>query len=77
MRRWFTGVFLNIFSILLWFILLALRWDYVVNVMYPGDALGEPIWVHDPFGFWFISIACGLFALGGVALIINARWPKN
>ena len=77
MRRWFTGVFLNIFSFILWFILLAFRWDYVVNVMYPGDALGEPIWFHDPFGFWSISIACGLLALGGVALIINARLPKN
>ena len=77
MRRWFTGVLLNIFSILLWFILLALRWDYVVNVMYPGDALGEPIWVHDPSGFWSISLVCGLLALGGVALIIRTRLLKN
>ena len=73
MKKLLTGMGLTSGSILLWIVLLGLRWDYVVNVMFPGEALGEPIWVHDPLGFWVISIPCGIMFLIGFYLILTVE----
>ncbi|MHA1908963.1 MAG: hypothetical protein ACW98Y_16795 [Candidatus Thorarchaeota archaeon] len=73
MRRFLGGVIFAILTFILWMFLLAIRFDYVVHVMYPGEALGEPIWFHDPFGFWIISIACCVFTFAGIFLILTVR----
>ena len=71
MRRFLGGIVFTILIFILWMLLLAIRWDYVVHVIYPGEALGEPIWFHDPFGFMSISIVCSLIAFTGTYLIFT------
>jgi hypothetical protein len=76
-RKCASGVFLNLSAIVLWMLLLAIRWNYFMLVMHPGEALGEPIWYHDPFGFWTISFACTVVAFAGLWLIFSSRLTKN
>jgi len=65
------GVLLVIFGILTWFLLGAWRWDYIVHVLYPGEALGEGIWAYDPGFFIINSFACGLITLIGLLMIFS------
>ncbi len=57
-------------GIVAWFLLNAWRWDYIVHVLYPGEGLGEPIWVYDPGFFILNSFVCGLITLIGLLIIL-------
>lgn len=65
------GLLLAIFGIITWFILLALRWDYMVNVLKPEEPMGEAIWAYDPGAFIIISFFCGVLTLIGLLMIFS------
>lgn len=69
MKQSHIGLFLMISSFVVWNIATSILFDYIVNVLHPEQAFGEPIWVIDPVGFMIISIPTGLvFLLGALAV---------
>ncbi len=55
-------------SFVAWFLANSLLFHYIVNVLHPDQAFGEPIWMIDPIGFMIISVPTGLvFLLGAIA----------
>ena len=51
-----------------WSLASSLLFLYIVSVLHPDQAFGEPIWVIDPIGFMIISVPTGLvFFLGVIA----------
>ena len=51
-----------------WSLASSLLFLYIVRVLHPDQAFGEPIWVIDPIGFMIISVPTGLvFFLGVIA----------
>ncbi|TFG33478.1 hypothetical protein EU528_00620 [Candidatus Thorarchaeota archaeon] len=56
-------------SFLVWFLAISLLFDYIVNVLHPDQAFGEPIWVIAPIGFFLISIPTGLVFFAGFVAI--------
>jgi len=71
------GVVLIISSVLIWTFATAILFDYIVNVLHPDQAFGEPIWVIDPVGFFLISIPTGLMFLLGVVAIFWEQSSKE
>ena len=69
--RKIIGFIIVIFSVFAWFILLALRWDYMIRVLQPAEPMGEAIWAYDPGAFIVISFFCGVLALIGLLLIFS------
>lgn len=64
-------------SFVVWNLATSLLFDYIVNVLHPDQAFGEPIWVIDPIGFMIISVPTGLvFFLGSVAVFEDLN-PKE
>lgn len=54
-----------------WTIATSMLFDYIVNVLHPGQAFGEPIWVIDPIGFMIISIPTGVVFFMGVLAVFG------
>ena len=77
MKRWHQGLVLMIISFAIWSLSLSLLFDYIVNVLYPSQGFGEPIWVIDPIGFWMISIPTGLVFLMGLLSVLSDTMKKN
>ena len=51
--------------------------DNIVNVLYPGEPFGEPIWVIDPVGFFIISVPLGIVFLLGTVAVFQDLNPKE
>ncbi len=71
MKQLLIGLVLIVSSVLVWFFANALLFDYIVNVLHPDQAFGEPIWVIDPVGFMIISIPTGLVFFVGLVVILR------
>ena len=55
-------------SFMIWSLANSLLFHYIVRVLHPDQAFGEPIRVIDPIGFMIISVPTGLvFLLGLIA----------
>ena len=76
MKQAIIGLVLIINSVLVWLFANALLFDYIVNVLHPDQAFGEPIWVIDPVGFMMISIPTGLLLFVGLLAIFGDLLPK-
>ena len=66
-----------IISFAIWNLSTSLLFNYIVNVLYPGQGFGEPIWVIDPIGFWMISIPTGLVFLIGLLTVFRNILQKE
>ena len=71
MKQAIIGLVLMISSFLVWFIAIAILFDYNVNVLHPDHSSGEPIWNIDRVGFMIISIPTGLVFLVGLVVILR------
>jgi len=71
LKQLLIGLVLIVSSVLVWFFANALLFDYIVNVLHPDQAFGEPIWVIDPVGFMIISIPTGLVFFVGLVVILR------
>jgi len=72
MKKLLIAIITMIASVMLWFILIQLRWETYVVVTFP-EPRGEAIWSYDPLGFWAISILCGSIFLVGLCLVFWYR----
>ena len=77
MKRWRQGLVLMIISFAIWSLSISLLFNYIVNVLYPNQGFGEPIWVIDPIGFWMISIPTGLVFLIGLLNVFGDTLRKK
>ena len=64
-------------SFVIWNIATSMLFDYIVNVLHPDQAFGEPIWVIDPAGFWIISIPTGFVFLVGLLAVYRGLLQKE
>jgi hypothetical protein len=64
-------------SFLIWLIAIDLLFDYIVNVLHPDQAFGEPIWVIDPKGFILISLPTGSMFIAGLLVIFGSILPEE
>ena len=77
MKQLLIGLVLIVSSVLVWFFANALLFDYIVNVLHPDQAFGEPIWVINPVGFMIISIPTGLVFFVGLVVILRDILSKT
>ena len=76
LKQSIIGLVLIVSSVLVWLFANILLFDYIVNVLHPDQAFGEPIWVIDPVGFLLISIPTGLVFLVGLLAIFGEMSSK-
>ena len=77
-----TGPFLLLLGIFgggpFWFILVGLRFDYLVNEVYNGGGPGEAIWSMDPIFTAAAAIPGFFLVLFGILLSYRQYWvTKN
>ena len=77
MRQAHIGLLLMIGSAITWFMANAALFDYIVNVLHPELAFGEPIWVIDPLGFMIISVPTAIVFLIGLLAVFNDLLPRE
>jgi len=65
MQRKLIGILAMFAGVIVWFILILIRWETYVVVTFP-EPRGEAIWAYDPLGFGAISLLCGLLFLYGL-----------
>ena len=58
-------------------IAIAVLFDYIVNVLHPDLAFGEPIWVIDPLGFMVISVPAGFVFFVGLLAVFGDMLPRE
>ncbi len=64
-------------SAIVWFVANAVLFDYIVNVLHPDLAFGEPIWVIDPLGFIIISVPTGIVFFLGLLAVFDDILPRE
>ena len=65
-------------SFMIWSLANSLLFHYIVSVLHPDQAFGEPIWVIDPTGFMIISVPTGLvFFLGAIVFFSGCVTRNN
>jgi len=64
-------------SFIAWALATSFLFDYIVRVLYPDQAFGEPIWVIDPVGFMIISFPTGIAFLIGALAVFGDALPKE
>lgn len=77
MRQARVGLLLMIGSAIVWFVANAVLFDYIVNVLHPELAFGEPIWVIDPLGFMVISVPTGIVFFLGLLAVFGDMLPRE
>ncbi len=77
MKQSVIGLILMVSSFLIWLIAIDLLFYYIVNVLHPDQAFGEPIWVIDPIGFFLISIPTGIMFFVGLLVIFGSVLPEE
>ncbi|MFW9803608.1 MAG: hypothetical protein ACFFFC_13185 [Candidatus Thorarchaeota archaeon] len=76
MKQSHLGLFAIIASLFTWFILIGLRFDYLVNEVYQRDP-GEPLWVLDGLFFLIVTVSAGFIALLGLLAIVGEKFQKQ
>jgi len=76
MKKRFLGIALMVGSFVIWAFATEWLFDYNVNVLYPEEAFGEPIWVIDPYGFMYVSVPTGLVFIFGLFLVCASFCPE-
>jgi hypothetical protein len=64
-------------SYLIWHVSTALLFHYIVNVLHPDEAFGEPIWVIDPLGFLLISAPLAIAFFVGFLAVFGSFMPDT
>ncbi len=64
-------------SFIAWSLAISFLFDYIVRVLHPNQAFGEPIWVIDPVGFMIISVPTGIVFLLGAIAVFGDIIPKE
>ena len=77
MKQSYIGLCIIFSSVITWFILTGMLFDYITKVLHPDQAFGEPIWVIDPAGFLYISVPLGIVFFIGVVVLFDAIIPKR
>ncbi|RDE16115.1 MAG: hypothetical protein C4K48_02425 [Candidatus Thorarchaeota archaeon] len=77
MRQVHVGLLLMIGSAIVWSIVIAVLFDYIVNVLHSDLAFGEPIWVIDPLGFMVISVSSGIVFFLGLLAVFDDIIPRE
>jgi len=72
-----TGLLLMVSSFIAWRLATSFLFDYIVRVLHPDQAFGEPIWVIDPVGFMVISVPAGIVFLLGAIAVFGDTLPKE
>ncbi|MFW9958542.1 MAG: hypothetical protein ACFFCT_10765 [Candidatus Odinarchaeota archaeon] len=77
MKQAHIGLLLMVSSFIAWNLATSFLFDYIVRVLHPDQAFGEPIWVIDPLGFMVISFPAGIVFLLGAIAVFGDILPKE
>ncbi len=77
MKQAHIGLLLMVSSFIAWSLAISFLFDYIVRVLHPNQAFGEPIWVIDPVGFMIISVPTGIVFLLGAIAVFGDIIPKE
>ncbi|MDH4213953.1 MAG: hypothetical protein OEV85_08535 [Candidatus Thorarchaeota archaeon] len=77
MKQAHIGLLLMVSSFIAWNLATSFLFHYIVRVLHPDQAFGEPIWVIDPLGFMVISVPAGIVFLLGAIAVFSDILPKE